>query len=346
MPKITREAIIEAAKRVAEEVIGPISRADFERVTGIGQHHIYRLFPEGGWSEVKRLSDIELHPQHKPPRRDINQEKIIEAAKQAAEKVSGPLSRTQFERITGISQYHIYKLFPESGWSEVRRLAGLERHPKDMVPLSDEQLLQEYHAVASSIGQIPTWSAFAHRSSISADVIRRRFRGTRGTLERYQDWLKEHKPDSQLLIEVQQSFENKALSLRPMQTQASNSTSTHWEKIEGPEFGPPINFRGLRHAPINEQGVVFLFGTVSNELGFIVEAVHASYPDCAAKRCIDKRRQRWQQVRIEFEYKSRNFRDHGHDPGKCDLIVCWEHNWPDCPLDVIELKKVIEELEG
>src|SRR5437867_2807469 len=27
-------------------------------------------------------------------------------------------------------------------------------------------------------------------------------------------------------------------------------------RATGPEFGPPINFRGLRHAPINEQGVV------------------------------------------------------------------------------------------
>jgi hypothetical protein len=47
----------------------------------------------------------------------------------------------------------------------------------------------------------------------------------------------------------------------------------NWPKSETTEFGQPINFRGLRHAPINEQGVVFLFGMVSYELGFIVEAV-------------------------------------------------------------------------
>jgi hypothetical protein len=33
-----------------------------------------------------------------------------------------------------------------------------------------------------------------------------------------------------------------------------------------------------------------------------------------------------------------------HDPAKCDIIVCWEHNWPECPLEVIELKKEIEKL--
>jgi hypothetical protein len=97
---------------------------------------------------------------------------------------------------------------------------------------------------------------------------------------------------------------------------------------------------------VNEQGVVFLFGMVAYELGFIVEAVHAAFPDCEAKRCIDPKDQRWQRVRIEFEYKSRAFRDHGHDPHGCDLVVCWEHNWPECPLDVLELRKVIDELEG
>jgi hypothetical protein len=51
-------------------------------------------------------------------------------------------------------------------------------------------------------------------------------------------------------------------------------------------------------------------------------------------------------VRIEFEFRSRTFRDHGHDPDGCDLIVCWEHNWPECPLEVVELRKVIDDLEG
>jgi hypothetical protein len=85
---------------------------------------------------------------------------------------------------------------------------------------------------------------------------------------------------------------------------------------------------------------------VSFELGFLVEAVHVSYPDCAAKRRVDRRRDRWQQVRIEFEYRSSHFRNHEHDLSECDVIVCWEHDWPDCPLEVIELRRVINELEG
>jgi hypothetical protein len=43
-------------------------------------------------------------------------------------------------------------------------------------------------------------------------------------------------------------------------------------------------------------------------------------------------------VRIEFEFQSKSFAWHGHDPNECDLIVCWENNWPECPLEVVELK--------
>jgi hypothetical protein len=65
-----------------------------------------------------------------------------------------------------------------------------------------------------------------------------------------------------------------------------------------------------------------------------------------AKRCVNSRANRWQRARVEFEFRSRNFRDHGHDATKCDLIVCWQHDWPDCPLEVIELRTVIERLDG
>jgi hypothetical protein len=36
----------------------------------------------------------------------------------------------------------------------------------------------------------------------------------------------------------------------------------------------------------------------------------------------------------------------GHDPSLCDVIACWEHDWFDCPLEVVELRRVINELDG
>ena len=107
-------------------------------------------------------------------------------------------------------------------------------------------------------------------------------------------------------------------------------------------YGDLIRFRGLEHAPVNEQGVVLLFGMIGGELGYLVDAVKPGFPDCEAKRQI--RPGIWQRVRIEFEFRSRSFRTHRHDPGQCDLIVCWEHNWPDCPVEVLELRSASQRL--
>ena len=92
--------------------------------------------------------------------------------------------------------------------------------------------------------------------------------------------------------------------------------------------------------------MVCLFGMVCAELGLIMEAFQSAYPDCEAKRCVDNKHDRWQRVRIEFEYLSSNFLDHGHDPAGCDMIACWEHDWPECPLEVLELRSVLEQLQG
>lgn len=54
-------------------------------------------------------------------------------------------------------------------------------------------------------------------------------------------------------------------------------------------------------------------------------------------------RGKWKRVRIEFEFESRNFKEHRHDLDGCDVIVCWRHNWADCPerIEVVELERVV-----
>ncbi len=279
----------------------------------------------------------------------FTREQIVEAARGAGQKAGGVLSRSEFTRLTGISEHHVYNLFPEGGWTEVGRLAGLERHPQHNEAVSDADLLAEFHRVASALGKIPTWPVFSSRADVSAETLRKRFGGIRGTLARYAAWLEGQDPASPLLAIARAEARLDAPPGAPMQPivpGAATELSHQWPRAgDATEFGAPINFRGLQHAPISEQGVVYLFGMVSRELGFLVEAVRTAYPDCEAKRCVDRRRDRWQRVRIEFEYRSSNFAEHGHDPAGCDLVVCWEHDWPACPVEVLELRQVIRDLD-
>lgn len=105
--------------------------------------------------------------------------------------------------------------------------------------------------------------------------------------------------------------------------------------------GDLINFRGLVYAPLNENGVVFLFGKVAEDLNMYIEEIKPGFPDCIARRFTGKG---WERLRVEFEYKSSNFKSHGHDPNACDMVICWEHDWGECPLEVVELRDRIKEM--
>jgi hypothetical protein len=109
-----------------------------------------------------------------------------------------------------------------------------------------------------------------------------------------------------------------------------------------PMYGEPLLDSPMTCAPINEMGVVLLFGGVARQLGFYVIRVQSEFPDCEALRRVE--RDRCQLVKIEFEHESRNFLFHGHSLTGCNLIVCWSHNWLDCPIEVLELKSVVGKL--
>lgn len=112
-------------------------------------------------------------------------------------------------------------------------------------------------------------------------------------------------------------------------TLAISSEGAYGERLEG---------CWMAHAPLNELGVVMLFGMLASELGFIVEIVRPGYPDCEAKRLYPDNR--WRRVRIEFEYASSRF---DHDANGCDLVVCWIDDSRKCPVEVLELRKVMKE---
>jgi hypothetical protein len=110
----------------------------------------------------------------------------------------------------------------------------------------------------------------------------------------------------------------------------------------GVRFGDPMLFRGFLHAPVNEIGVVCLFGALAEDLGYRIESVGHAFPDCVAKQLTDVVSGVWEDCRIEFEFRSSNFDLHGHDASGCDLLVCWENDWKRPRVDVLELKRVVE----
>ncbi|MBW2514040.1 MAG: hypothetical protein JRE21_05665 [Deltaproteobacteria bacterium] len=252
----------------------------------------------------------------------LNKEELINAAKRADKKTDGPLSQRDFVRITGIREWQIENLFTEGGWSELKRLAKIESQPASSKKLSLKNAFTQKKVIAKEmeIGKEPEYA--------EEDIMEEE----NGFAEF----------DRLELTELESIHESTRPPMSPP-AQPNNGMEENM-KMEMAEFGELIDFRGLRHAPINENGVIFLFGMVSHELGFMVEAVHAAFPDCEAKRHIGENR--YQRVRIKFEYNSGNFISNGYDPAGADMIVCWVHDWDDCPLEVLELKSTLAKLES
>lgn len=103
-------------------------------------------------------------------------------------------------------------------------------------------------------------------------------------------------------------------------------------ELWGAKCGEMMAGRRMLNEPVNEQGVVLLFGEMAGELGFLIERVGTRFPNCVASRRVGGE---WKEVRIEFEFLSSRF---DHDPAGCDLVVCWEHDWKGCPVEVLELR--------
>jgi hypothetical protein len=111
------------------------------------------------------------------------------------------------------------------------------------------------------------------------------------------------------------------------------------------QFGERINFKSLSCAPINEQGVVYLFGVLHDAFDLKIESVQTGFPDCIARR--DMGNGRWEELRIEFEFQSTSFVKHKHDPDGVGMIICWKHDWQQCPdhIEVLELSSLIGDME-
>ena len=272
----------------------------------------------------------------------ITKESIIEKIKEIArQKGVTSLPKKIFIAESGISEYEYLKFF--NTWNEAVTAAGLEA--QDFAkPHEKENLFQNLREVFEKSEGLCSRTKFNKISSISHDSYRRHFGSWQEALINFKKWLEDNKYDYPWITELPDSLPDEIIEETQEKSEEADFKK-QWKATSGNKYGSFLNFRGLQHAPINEQWVIFLFGMVCLELGFIVEAVQSGFPDCEAKRRIDSKKDYWERVRIEFEYCSSNFREHGHNPTKCDLIVCWEHDWKDCFIEVIELKKVLSELE-
>jgi hypothetical protein len=281
------------------------------------------------------------------PRPTPTRESIVKAWKALDKKRVRPVGAKQVAMAMKISVHWIRKLFPEESLTEMKRQNGI-RLSKQEQHHSAEALLQKLDDVVTKRCALPAWSALIHRTGVSEKTWKKTLGGRPGSAKEdvyraYHQWLcSKHKTSKNIAI-VERFLNAPSGSQRTPGKATVRPREAGATKTQGPVYGVPLNYKNVTYAPTNELGVVLLFGMVSKALGFeSIQRIGPDFPDCEALRRV--RGGQLQRKLIEFEYKSREF---NHDPKGCDIIVCWEHNWKECPasLEVIELSKEIDRLK-
>lgn len=261
------------------------------------------------------------------PRKPITRAAIVARLKALSARLGRrQISRDEFVRESGISRKTIGLYFAR--YWDLLREAGLDDHPPNR-PVDDKTLLHALRDSCLAVNGVVGPLRFQQLSKHHGNTVKKRWGGWDKALLALRDWLLRHEPDFPHLDAL-----DRYCATRRQQKESGEAPSDR-------RLGEVLRFRALEHAPTSENGVIYLFGMVAGELGFVLEGLGTGFPDAEVKR---RDSRGWRRARVEFEHRSRNFHQHGHDPAGCDLIICWEHNWPDCPVEVLELKSAVRKL--
>jgi hypothetical protein len=267
----------------------------------------------------------------------MTREDALTMIREVAEKLGRPPNFSELETMTPLRRRAIRRHFGSYTWA--LREAGLGNRYNAHLIATDE-LFAEWAMVARKLNKIPSIKEFEEASKYTVGPFQRRFRHWSRVPEAMAEYARKRGQEGEwqdVMELIRQRCEEGPAA--PVVKWPASNVWPHAIRSDRPVYGPAMVPAALVHEPINETGVVFLFGSVAAKLGFMVTLIQTEFPDCEA--LIEVAPGRWQRIRIEFEYESRNFLKHEHRTEDCDLIVCWEHNWPECPLEVLELKRVI-----
>jgi hypothetical protein len=266
----------------------------------------------------------------------VTRENVKAAILACRKKLKHVPNLTELTRETKVTSYDVFRNFR----SYVRALkeCKLEKIGSGM-KVEMKSLFHDWARVARALKKIPMSYEYQRRGLYSVRPFSKRFGPWPNVPEAMKLYALEHGladewQDVMDLIDAQAKAQAGGPKAAAFPFDAQILTGR-------PVYGQLLRPFPLICAPVNEFGVVFLFGALAEQLGFQVLRIQGEYPDAEAFRVVAGNR--LQRVKIEFEYESRNFLRHGHDARKCDLIVCWENNWPAAPLEVIELKKVLQQ---
>ena len=287
------------------------------------------------------MSKQEMSKKTSSHRGSLEKQEVMAEIKKLAKKLGRIPTLKELVKLTRVSRFAIVTKFGMYRNALVE--CGLYKPGNK---LSVDELFQDWAAVARKLGKVPSMGQYKKHAKYSRGPLINYFGGWRhvpaGLLQhaRAQQMEREWPDVMQLLAWYVEPGPGGAGSRRPMPP----GPTLPKPRIlpDQPIYGAPFFLTPLAMAPTNENGVIFLFGAMARDLGFMMLRIQTGFPDGEGFREVAPGQ--WQLKKLEFELESRNYVKHGHPVGGAHILVCWKHNWPECPLEVIELSKLLPEM--
>ena len=267
----------------------------------------------------------------------MSKQQIIAALRKYAAQLGRAPRSAEFHRHAHLSPREVLRHF--GTFTRLLKAGGVERNGPG-VPISLDKLFLDWARVARKLGKIPAKTDYAAYGKHSIRPFLRRYGAWSNVPRGLREYVVRHKLEN----DWQDVLTIIADHLRGPRRRTRSFAAIRKERLPGrPIYGRPM-FGPFSFTPTNEQGVLLILGAVSSDLGLFITRVQTEFPDVEALREIGPNQ--CQKTYWELEYESRNFLEHMHPlkEAGCDGIICWINNWPDCPLEVIELKSVVERL--
>jgi Homing endonuclease associated repeat len=273
--------------------------------------------------------------------KSMTKEEIVTTIRGLAEKLGRVPSLAELKTMTAVGRRAVRNEF--TTYTNALIACGMTTNRKQRIEMA--ALFEDWATVARKLGKLPSSMAYEENGRHSAKAILARCGSWKRVPHMMLEYAREQGLEKKWPDVAAMARAEKELSWPAKESLWPGFEASRWDVFTNrPVYGTPIHQGPLAHTPTNEMGVVYLFGAMARELGYVVTLLQAEFPACEALRQV--KQDRWQRVRIEFEYESRNFVQHGHDTKGCDMIVCWSHNWEGCPVEVVELKKEIAKIAG
>lgn len=229
----------------------------------------------------------------------MSKQEIMEVIVGCAQKLGRVPSILEVMKMGQVSRRQIRAEF--GSFTQAPRECNLEREISSGQKVPLEKLFADWAGVVRKVGKAPSMSEYEAMSKFSCKPLVRCFGSWRQVafgLTQFAEGrglAEEWKAELELAAVKGGDQDAQWMLSREAPTARSNMLAALRERAltagptAGPTYGLPMWPGPLAYAPVNELGVVFLFGWMAPRLGYVVHRIQPEFPDCEAMRRAGRR---------------------------------------------------------